>query len=525
MPRVVREHEILRLAAIVQDQDKLRAAEAIRREVLVWTQNKGGGRLPQEAWAFDGFDYFSGGRNSSAIRIKAEDIDIWTVRADDPDKNVPGRVWTTEILIGLSGKLKCFFTTRLLVSTSEDELVIEPHVPGVVQQVVERCLLSCGPIDLSPKPWLIESEDDVQQLIDLMIDRRRTIPLFVLTVPDGSIDPTRPLLDAFSLARATIGIGKAVILPAAHTWALTERLGRQRSVFGGAVRAYLSRFSENSDPYQHRLVLSDQISTPEGAAQCAVWMRSLAAAESIRRTRLGADVLPFMMLRNLSLKFNERQLEQEGASDVRLLDAAKARIEALEADLKSAIETENYLLEEHRLAEERAAAAETQLNAASYRIRQLLDQIKQRGQIPDANIPPPQSWTDFNDWCDLNLAGRVVLAPPARNGVRRPAFEDVALAARCLLWLANEYRDRRLDGGEGSLRDHALEAGVRNSPSGADEFRIWWQGQQHTADWHIKNGGNTRDPRRCLRIYYFWEPATQQVVVADMPSHRTSSAS
>jgi len=67
------------------------------------TQNRSGGQLPQEAWAFDGFDYLSGGRNSSAIRIKSEDIDIWAVRADDPDKNVPGRAWTTEVVVALSG--------------------------------------------------------------------------------------------------------------------------------------------------------------------------------------------------------------------------------------------------------------------------------------------------------------------------------------------------------------------------------------------------------------------------------------
>src|SRR5262249_3530285 len=155
---------------------------------------------------------------------------------------------------------------------SENELVIEPHTPGFVQQIAEKYLLSCGSIDLSPEPWLIESEDDVRQFIDLMIDRNRTVPLFLLTVPDGSMDPNRPLLDAFSLARATIGIGKVVIIPAAYTWALTDRLGRQRSVFGGAARAYLSGFSEDSNPYQHRLVLADQISTREGAAQCAVWM-------------------------------------------------------------------------------------------------------------------------------------------------------------------------------------------------------------------------------------------------------------
>ena len=43
------------------------------------------------------------------------------------------------------------------------------------------------------------------------------------------------------------------------------------------------------------------------------------------------------------------------------------------------------------------------------------------------------------------------------------------------------------------------------------------------AYWHIKNGG-TRDPRRCLRIYYFWDATTQQVVIADMPAHRVTEA-
>ncbi len=108
--------------------------------------------------------------------------------------------------------------------------------------------------------------------------------------------------------------------------------------------------------------------------------------------------------------------------------------------------------------------------------------------------------------------------------MRNPEFDNLELAARCLLWLGNEYRDRRLEGGEGTLKDHVIEAGVRNAPSGADEFRVSWQGQSHTADWHIKNGGNTRDPRRCLRIYYFWDANTQQVVIAQMPAHRRTSA-
>ena len=197
------------------------------------------------------------------------------------------------------------------------------------------------------------------------------------------------------------------------------------------MRAYLPGFSEDATPYGHRLVLADQISTPEDAAKCNGWMRSLAAAESIRRTRLGADVHPFATIRNAFLQLKQQALEREGASDTKKLDAAYERIKALEANIQSANDVEIMLLEEHSEAEERAETAEAQFNAASFRIQQLLAQIKQRGQTPDADIQLPSSWNDFDDWCDQNLVGRVALTPHARNGVRKPAFDDAQVAARC----------------------------------------------------------------------------------------------
>ena len=36
---------------------------------------------------------------------------------------------------------------------------------------------------------------------------------------------------------------------------------------------------------------------------------------------------------------------------------------------------------------------------------------------------------------------------------------------------------------------------------------------------HLKSGGNTRDPTRCLRIYFFWDDDEQQVVVGSLPGH------
>jgi hypothetical protein len=102
--------------------------------------------------------------------------------------------------------------------------------------------------------------------------------------------------------------------------------------------------------------------------------------------------------------------------------------------------------------------------------------------------------------------------------VKAPAFADVGLAARCLLWLANDYRERRLHGGGGDLRVN-IESGIQNDRCGADSFRTSWQGRNFDVEWHIKNGGNTRDPTRCLRIYYFWDEASQQIVIASMPAH------
>ena len=72
--------------------------------------------------------------------------------------------------------------------------------------------------------------------------------------------------------------------------------------------------------------------------------------------------------------------------------------------------------------------------------------------------------------------------------------------ARCLSWLGREYRDGRLRGGVSDLHGRIgdIGEGVSNLPCGGDSFDCTWNGRRHTVDWHIKNGTNTRDPRRCL---------------------------
>lgn len=525
MPRVVREHEIMRVTATITGSDRAKMAEMARREILAWAQKHCGGLLPRDAWEGDSFEYFSGGRNAVGIRIVKAPYDFWAIRSDDPDKTVPGRVWTNEAVVAYIGGQSPRFSARQLVSTPEDDLSIEPHAPGFVQQIADKCGLADGPYDLLSKPQTIRTDDEADALLEMLVDPERTLPVFVLTVSEGSIDPYRPPLDAQLLARATLGIGHVIIVPAALTWRLTDRFGKLRSVFGGAARAYLPGFCADADPFAHRLFLPSQTSTPDGTVQCLRWMRSLAALESVRRRKLGEGVLPFATIRAASLKLRQERLADEGASDSKQLEAAQARIEALEKQLGFELEAQELYLAENEAAIARAEAAEEQLRRAGFRIQQLLAQIQNRGETVDREIRLPEVWREFVEWCDTSLAGRLVLTPRARSGVRTPQFSDVKQAARCLLWLANEGRNIRVAGGGSGFDAVVIEEGIRNSHCGSDQFDFDWQGKRLTADWHIKNGGNTREPSRCLRIYYAWDPETQQIIVADMPAHRRTGAS
>ncbi|MBF0109392.1 MAG: hypothetical protein HQL76_09465 [Magnetococcales bacterium] len=525
MPRVVREHEILRVIGEISMEPRDEAVIKARGEILKWVQSRCGGQLPQQAWNGETFDYFSGGRNSVGVRIQEPQLDVWAVRADDPDKSVAGRVWTTEVVISRVDNGHPYFNSRLIVSSQEDQLYIEPAVQGFIRKLSENVALIRDGYRFVLDPIKIESQVDYDWFRKILLDPNRSLPIIVLTT-GRPVDGHRQLLiNTVNLCKTTMGIAVVVILTSEFCWKLSEEFGQQRSVFGGAVRVYLPGFSDESNPYDHRLFLANQLSIGKEKKFVLQWLRNLAARESIKRTRLGQDVYSFSLIRNASLKFLEKNLDQSDADESEKLQAALTRIKALEDTIKSLENENNFYIDEHDKIEKRVEDAEKLTCASAFRIQQLQDQIKNSGSKPDESLALPDTWAKFGDWCDKNLTGRLILSSSARRGVKSPEFEDVQLTARCLLWLANECRESRLGQYNLPLREVQIESGVRNSHCGRDEYETTWGGKRYTVDWHVKNGGNTRDPSRCLRIYYFWDTASQQIIIADMPAHRKTDAS
>ncbi len=169
-----------------------------------------------------------------------------------------------------------------------------------------------------------------------------------------------------------------------------------------------------------------------------------------------------------------------------------------------------------------ADARRQDMRAAEQRIHQLEQALEARdGEIAEPALSDlPGSWEDFLPWCNDHLPGNVVLAPAARKGIKKARYKDVETAARCLLLLADDARKRRTGGSGSRPGSGPLPSGIHNEPCGGDAFDFEFDGHTLGADWHLKCGGNTRAPSRCLRIYYCWDDDSRKYVVADMPAHR-----
>ncbi len=520
-PSSVQEREIIRVVATIEGHDTDAAVALAQREVLKWAQKRAGATLPRDAWMGASFEVLAGGRTTLGIDIETEQASIWALRGDDPDKTVARRIWTTEVTIGRFPDAPPKLGVRLIVSTPETSLQIDPAVPGVVEQIAKICGLTVGGFKLSITPDCPTSELNVHSVIDCIEDKKRRLPYIIVSPDERQSFRSRPHIDVNRLTRATIGLAHVSIVSPEMTYIFSDRVGKLRSVFHGGVRIYYPGFDSSSNPYEHNLFLGERVYADPSA--CEGTLRRIVAHESLRRARLGSDIVPFGSLRSISSRLIQETVAHSGSNLRGELDAAQNRIDALEKEL---LEARSSAQQSDELAfgeEERANHAEGRLRAALTRIQALEATLKSRSEPLD-ELSLPADWPEFADWCDTNFTGRLVLTPIARRGVRNPEYRDIAQAARAISWLATTCRDTRMNGGM-SLSNISIGNGLENAPCGGDTFEFYYQGRRVTANFHVKSGGNTRDPLRCLRIYYGFDDINQEIVIAEMPAHRHTDAS
>lgn len=191
------------------------------------------------------------------------------------------------------------------------------------------------------------------------------------------------------------------------------------------------------------------------------------------------------------------------------------------------------LLEEAERERDQAHGIATSERTQSDFLRRRLEQAQERISELERELEVvriPSELFQFEAWCREKLEGcGVILLKRAYDGVSKSRFRDPALIYRSLLLLRDKYVPMRRGGGDDLRLDFERSCrhlGLEETPTfSADpargeraHFSVIYRGLNRLLDRHLKKGVSW-EPKYCFRVYFFWDEASQQVVVGWLPSH------
>ncbi len=520
----------------LQDSDELGVFETARSEILKFAERRAGGKLPEEAMEGKSFATDDVG----ARRIEGVAIDsprYWTLRFDDDDRTVASRSWVIETALAEQEKGKpVLFGIRLQCIARGENPQFDRSVPAFARDVIAACDARLDNRRVTMAPWVVDTEDEVEQLFDLLCSQIRTAEVVVISLPENSNDLSHELISSRQLSRDLAGAAHVVVISGQGAFFLSDRVGREFSVFNQAVRTYRPGFDPDTEaPFAHPLGLAERIRSWDGGPDA---YRRFIASEVLRRTVEGADALKrlptFAQAKRTAAELRRRNAQQSGSSNDELLVLAEEEIEQLKNDLTSQGQENGELLEVAEVEREVAEAEVQRLRATLFHLQERLQSFDTAGGQA-ADIPIPDDLTELEEWAATHLAGTVELHNRALRGAKGSEYENVRAIYEALLLLRDYYVPMRRQGGQQlrqSFDQRCQELGIEETQSFSgdraaeqgDTYFIRMGHRRVELDRHLKKG-NSREPRYCFRLYFFWDDTTSQVVVGWLPSHLSTRAS
>jgi hypothetical protein len=506
-------------------------------EILRWMNRRAGRALPDAAWQRSSFELSEvGAQRVAAVALR--EPRYWAGRLDDADKTVPMRTWVTEVGVGADGDGDVIFGVRLICTTRGSDAPYERTVPGFLKGVLAlgEALLDDQPV--LPAPPVLVSDAEVASLVRLLESPNRTSDVIVFSLPERSTDPLDAAASAQSVTDGARGVAHVFVLTGPASYSLTDRVGRELSVFHRGVRTYRPGFRAWVDqPSNHPLFLPHRIAEwgELGPAAFEKWLVNRVLVNSVhvdgREERLPA----FNTVRQHAAHAERTQLKASGGSDTELLVMFEEDNERLRGELREQKELYDGLLTEAHVEREAAVqdanAARAQSLERLHRIRLLEKRVV--GAQPPVEPLLPATLEGVEEWCQEHLVGSVELANKAFQGLRKSMFHDPQFIYKALLLLRDYYVPMRVEGSserreayeqrlkELQLEDSATGEAVKYS---ADLYSVQYGGSRRALDRHLK-GPDSRDRRFGFRLYFFWDDVGQVAVVGWLPSHLDNRAS
>ena len=505
------------------------------REVLRWMDERSGKQLPPDAWQLQSFDLTDiGAQRTSAIALQTPKY--WAARMDNPDSSIPRRTWVTEIGIAETdgGTL---FGTRLLCATQGEDVPFERSIPGFAQRILKSGPFELDGVAIPPAIPVISDLAKTTEFVRLLENPNRQADVVVFTLPANSVDSSETVIPVNEIYNDLRGIAHFYILTGQASYRLTDMVGKEFSVFRQAVRIYRPGFSRTkSDPFDHQLFLPERIYTwnDKNEESFNDWLSNQLLSASVHVTDRETLLPSFNFVRRLADEESRNELVRAGGDAKELNMLFQEENERLRKDILDQEDEFNGLLKDAE--EERDAAKrendELKQQLAQYKIHihHLRNEIRLAGNKNETVIP--DSFEDFEKWCELHLTGSVVVLKRAYQAVKKSVFHDPSFVYKALLLLRDYYVPMRAQSSASNLsayEDALKQLNLLESRTGKgvnffeDLYTVQYMGKKRELDRHLK-GSSSRSRERGFRLYFFWDEENSVAVVGSLPEHLDNRA-
>lgn len=485
--------------------------------------------IPDGAWRGDSFE-IDQDNSEQAEAVKLDAPKYWAFRLRERLKDT-SRIWTTEVGIAERSATEAVFGCRLICSQRGNAEPIPRSIPRFVRGITFATEAYLDGRRTSPNPWFVNSETEVEGLIDFLISPYREHPIVVFALPEGSEDPRETAISVSSFIRRTTGAVHSVILSSSASYMLTDNLGREFSIYRQGVRTFNPRFDVNSDlPTDHPFATGTRIADWESAFGSSFQDFLVDQVLRVTRPRNVLETIhpSFQHVKRIAAQQARERASAAGQNDSALFALLEDELKAAKQEVESSLE-----LASNADAERLEAVSDLRQIKASYSALQArLDKLLAAG-APATKTSYPETLDEIENWARVNLSGQVELHPKAIKSARGSDFEDTTLIYDSLLMMRDFYVPMRREGGielKKAFEQRLAELGLENSKCFSQENRAknfggeyyaQYQGTKRELEWHLK-GSNSRDGRLGFRMYYFWDDETSRVVVGHLPGHLTN---
>ena len=479
--------------------------------------------------------------------IETNGQELWAIRFDDRRSMEDGAIWRVEATLLHSDPYPALSVRLVQVRSSEDAPPpVASGVPGVIASIAKDIGLEDAGAALHNHALRLNGPKDAAWLSDLLLNQDRSRPVILIS---GDINAS-----ADRLAARLVGVAHVLCVDKTVTNQLIQQFGRDRSVFGNAVRLYRPGFGPDANPYQHPVWAHKGNQLPK-------WLTNdvfeEACAISLEVGNLDDRAPAFQTVRKLlsdqriaDSEKRLRALREQAESLATTAEERAKQLEAIRAEQDAALvsyrDESRQLGEQIKQLQDELLATRQERDQALEEARQLryqlsnqwVDDVTQEDDHDNkCDSYYPETWDELEEWVKIYGDGKLILHPKAAKAARESPFKDISMAYKAMEYLVRYYipmRTRSTDDDEAYLRSkQALaELGLEESDVGtADEIKRYKKEYQRqygsetvTLDRHLKRGVGFGGDYQ-FRLYFYYDPVEARVLVGHMPTHLTNRLS